>query len=155
MYNIPSPAFPWEFPPQGERLTLFSTVTLGPCPHYRLIYSRPHYHFYAFWTVHTKTLESDKIARCYAHATNTRACDIFGHRFRCVFDSPHRLIRYVFVFVPTHFQELFQIDAFSMKTLSVLVWTVGLKALKCMRYAFSKENALVWMGLYVYFSRLT
>ena len=40
------------------------------------------------------------------------------------------LTRYVCVFVLIHSQELFQIDAFSMKTLSVLVWTEGLKASK-------------------------
>ena len=34
---------------------------------------------------------------------------------------PSTLIRYVFVYVLIHFQERFQIDAFSIKTLSVLV----------------------------------
>ena len=51
--------------------------------------SRPHYHFDVFSTVrHTKTL-----VELYAHATNTRACDISGHRFRfdavsTIFDRP-------------------------------------------------------------------
>ena len=45
---------------------------------------------------------------------------------------PSRLIRYVCVFLLTHFQERFQIDAFSVKTLSVLVWMEGLNASKCM-----------------------
>ena len=39
-----------------------------------------------------------------------------------------RLIRYVCVFVLIHFQESLQIDAFSMQTLRVLVWTEGLNA---------------------------
>ena len=52
----------------------------------------------------------------------------------------------VYVFVLTRLQEHFQIDAFSMKTLSVLVWTEGLNASKCMR--FQNENALFWTGSY-------
>ena len=40
-------------------------------------------------------------------------------------------------------QERFQIDAFSMKTLSVLVWTQGLRK-RIEMSAFSNENALVW-----------
>ena len=66
MYNIPSPAFQWEFPLPGKCLTFFSfpPSTLRPCPHYRSIYSCPHYRFDAFSTVHTKTFESDRIARC-------------------------------------------------------------------------------------------
>ena len=66
MYNIPSLAFQWEFPPPGKCLTFFSfpPSTLRPCPHYRSIYSCPHYRFDAFSTVHTKTFESDRIARC-------------------------------------------------------------------------------------------
>ena len=55
----------------------------------------------------------------------TRACDIFGYRFH--FRSSI-LIRYEYVFVLILFQERFQMDAFLMKTLSVLVWTEGLKA---------------------------
>ena len=31
-------------------------------------------------------------------------------------------------------QESFQINAFLMKTLGILVWTEGLQALKCMRF---------------------
>ena len=41
---------------------------------------------------------------------------------------------HVCVFVLIHFQERFQIDAFSMKTLSVLVWTEGLNGSKCTRF---------------------
>ena len=64
--NIPSPAFQWEFPPLGNCLTFFSfpPSTLRPCPHYWSIYSCPHYRFDAFSIVHTKTFESDRIARC-------------------------------------------------------------------------------------------
>ena len=42
--------------------------------------------------------------------------------------------RYEGVFILIHFQERFQIDAFTMKTLIVLVWTEGLNASKCMRF---------------------
>ena len=48
-------------------------------------------------------------------------------RFR-PFRLPSTLIRYVCIFVVIHCEERFQIDAFSMKTLSVLVWTEGLNA---------------------------
>ena len=41
---------------------------------------------------------------------------------------------HVCAFVLIHFQERFQIDAFSMKTLSVLVWTEGLNGSKCTRF---------------------
>ena len=43
-------------------------------------------------------------------------------------------IRYVRVSICIHFQQRFQIDAFSMNTLSVLVWTEGQNASKCMRF---------------------
>ena len=42
--------------------------------------------------------------------------------------------RYECVLVLIHFQERFQIDAFTTKTLIVLVWTEGLNASKCMRF---------------------
>ena len=61
------------------------------------------------------------------HATNTRACDLFGHRFH--FDScltVHTSTIHVCVFVLMYFQERFQIDAFSVKALRVFVWTEGL-----------------------------
>ena len=69
----------------------------------------------------------------YARATNTRACDICSHSFHFVLlrFRPSKLIRFVCVFVLIHSQGRFQIDAFSMKTLCVLVWTKGLNALKC------------------------
>ena len=62
--------------------------------------SRPHYRFGAFSTVRTETFENKRLARLetyvelYAHAANTRAYDIFGHRFHFeafsnVFDRPH------------------------------------------------------------------
>ena len=50
----------------------------------------------------------------------TRACDTLDHGF------PLNVL--------IHFQEGFQIDAFSMKTLSVLVRTKDLNASKCMRF---------------------
>ena len=61
----------------------------------------------------------------------TRACDIFGHRFHF---RPSKIIRYECVFVLILFQERFQMDAFLMKTLGVLVWTEGLKGWKCVRF---------------------
>lgn len=36
-------------------------------------------------------------------------------------------------------QERFQIDAFQIKTLSVLVWTQGLNALKCLSLRFQTK----------------
>ena len=57
----------------------------------------------------------------------------------------------VCVFVLIHLQEHFQIDAFSMKTLSVLVWSESLNASKCMR--FQNENALFWTGCYSLYKR--
>lgn len=51
----------------------------------------------------------------------------------CVFDRfwPSTLIRYECFFVLIHFQERLQIDAVSMKTHGVLVWTEGLNESKC------------------------
>ena len=54
-------------------------------------------------------------------------------RFRLF--RPSTLIRYVCVFVSIHLHfERLQIDAFSMKTISVWVWTKGPNASKCMRF---------------------
>jgi len=73
-----------------EIVTLREFAELRPCSldviENSSIVSRPHYSFDAFSTVHTKTLEKDRFARCdvlvefYAHATKTRDCAIFGHR---------------------------------------------------------------------------
>ena len=60
-----------------------------------------------------------------------RACGIFGHRFHF---RPSILTRYECIFVLILFQERFQMDAFLMTTLSVLVWTEGLKAWECVRF---------------------
>ena len=101
------------------------------------INSRSHYRSDAFLTVHTKMLENDRIARCDVSWTKcawyklTHAPAIFSvfvfilMRFR-----PSTPLWYVCVFVSIHFQERFQIDAFSMKTLSV--WTECLNASKYM-----------------------
>ena len=59
------------------------------------------------------------------------------------------LIRYVCVFVLIHFQERFQIDAFSMQTLSVLVWTEGLNAWKCQRGRDLILRSLIYCNDYV------
>ena len=78
-------------------------------------------------------LQAVTYVELYAHATNTRACDICSHRFHFVLlrFRPSTLIRFVCVFVLIHSQGCFQIHAFSMKSLCVLVWTKGLNALKC------------------------
>ena len=60
-----------------------------------------------------------------------------------------RLIRYVCVFVLIHFQERLQIDAFSMQTLSVLVWTEGLNASKCQRGRDLILRSLIYCNDYV------
>ena len=81
---------------------------------------RQNYNFDAFSTLHTRTFENDRIARSDVSWT---LCA--GYK-----DTRLRYFRSSFsfwcVFKVTHFQERFQIDAFSMKTLSVLVWTESL-----------------------------
>ena len=68
-----------------------------------------------------------QVSACYKHTLLRFFRSPFS--FWCVFDHywPSAPIRYVCVFVLIHFQEPFQIDAFSAKTLRVLVWTEGLK----------------------------
>ena len=57
----------------------------------------------------------------------------FIMKFSNIPESRYTLIRYVYVSVSIHFQERFQINAFSMKTLSVLMWTEDRYASKCAR----------------------
>jgi len=49
-----------------------------------------------------------------------------------------------------HFHERIQIDAFSMKTIGVLV--LGGPAERIEMYAFSNENALVWTRALIFHS---
>ncbi len=57
------------------------------------------------------------------------------------------LIRYACVFICIHFQQRFQIDAFSVNTLSVFERiSVDGRPKRIEMYAFSIENALVWTG---------
>ena len=72
----------------------------------------------------------------YVHATNTCACDILVIVFILMRIRPSTQIRsrYECVFILIHFQERFQIDAFTTKTLIVLVRTEGLNASKRMRF---------------------
>ena len=57
------------------------------------------------------------------------------------------LIRYVCVCICIHFQQRFQIDAFSVNTLSVFERiSVDGRPKRIKMYAFSNENALVWTG---------
>ena len=56
------------------------------CHRKRIDRSRLHYRLDAFLTVHTKPFEIIELhvvthVVCHGHATNTRACDIVGHRF--------------------------------------------------------------------------
>ena len=63
------------------------------------------------------------------------------------------LIRYVCVFICIHFQQRFQIDAFSVNTLSVFESiSVDGRPKRFEMYAFSNENALVWTGPEISFS---
>ena len=96
---------------------------------------RQNYNFDAFSTLHTRTFENDRIARsdvswtlCAGYKDTRLRYFRSSFSFWCVFDRfrPSTLIRYECVFKVTHFQERFQIDAFSMKTLRVLVWTESL-----------------------------
>ena len=51
------------------------------------------------------------------------------------------------VFICIHFQQRFQIDAFSVNTLSVFERiSVDGRPKRIEMYAFSNENALVWTG---------
>ena len=52
--------------------------------------------------------------------------------------SPYTLIRCVHVSVSIYFQERFQINAFSMKTLGVLVWTE--RQIRIEMYALSVDG---------------
>ena len=107
------------------------------------INSRSQYRFDAFSTIHTKRFENGRIARCNV-IWNLCACpSMLGYNPRGTYDviifilmlfRPSTSIRYVCVCVLIHFQEHFQIHAFSMKTLSVLVWTESLNASKYMRF---------------------
>ena len=56
------------------------------------------------------------------------------------------------VSVLIHFHERIQIDAFLMKTISVLV--LGGPAERIEMYAFSNENALVWTRALIFHSRV-
>ena len=57
------------------------------------------------------------------------------------------LIRYVCVSICIHFQQRFQIDAFSVNTLSVFERiSVDGRPKRINLYAFSNENVLVWTG---------
>ena len=66
--------------------------------------------------------------------------------FRFVFNHfwPSTLIRCVCVSVLINFQERFEIYALSMKTLSVLVWTEGLRASKCHRFQKKTHVSVVF-----------
>ena len=87
-------------------------------------------------TIELRVLTSVEL---YAHATKQTRVRFFWSSFSfwCVFDRKvdcHTIIRYVYVFLLIHFQESFQIDALSMKTLSPFVWLEGLNASKCTQF---------------------
>ena len=98
--------------------------------------SPPHYRFDAFSTVHTKTLGNYRVAGCKISLNSMRMLQTYAPALFCNSLSsyaiiafslmrfrsfrPSTLIRYVCVFVSIHLHfERLQIDAFSMKTLSV------------------------------------
>ena len=91
--------------------------------HNRPFYSREPERYYIYYPVHTNAFSlSWKTHRSFrVHTTVLK-------RFRL-----SKLIWCVCVFVLIRFQERFKIDAFLMKTLSVLVSTEGLNASKCTR----------------------
>ena len=66
--------------------------------------------------------------------------------FRFLFNHfwPSTLIRCVCVSVLINFQERFEIYALSMKTLSALVWTEGLRASKCHRFQKKTHVSVVF-----------
>ena len=70
--------------------------------------------------------------------------------FKSVRFQMSTLIRYVCVSICIHFQQRFQIDAFSVNTLSVFKRiSVDGRPKRINLYAFSNENALVWTGPYL------
>ena len=71
------------------------------------------------------------------YTTYKGGCDIFGYRshfdeFSNIFDHPLLNDMDAFLFSTT-FKGVFKTILFSVKTLSVSVWTEGLSAAKCMR----------------------
>ena len=69
--------------------------------------------------------------------------------FKSVRFQVSTLIRYVCVSICIHFQQRFQIDAFSVNMLSVFE-RINLdgRPKRIEMYALSNENALVWTGPY-------
>ena len=146
-------------PRPGKCLTFFSfpPATLRPCPHYRSIYSCPHYRFDAFSTVHTKTFESDRIARCDVSWT---LCACYKHTHLRWFRSSFWFGMFWTVHTNTTCMR-FRFYPLSRAFSNRRVFDVNVRCISVNRrrkriemYAFSKENALVWMGLYAHFSRL-
>ena len=67
--------------------------------------------------------------------------------FKSVSFQVSTLIQYVCVSICIHFQQRFQISAFSLNTLSVFERiSVDGRPKRIEMYAFSNENALVWTG---------
>ena len=98
----------------------------------------PQYCFEAFSTLHPKAFKNDNYALW--RKLNTRACDFLSRRFH--FDAFSTVFTYAIcirVSVLIHFRERIQIDALSMKTISVLV--LGGPAQRIEMYVFSIENA--------------
>ena len=115
------------------------------------INSRSHYCFDVFSTVHTRTLEIDRIARCDVSWT---LCACYKHTrlryfrspfsFSCVFVRPHWYDMYAFSFWST-FKSVFSVHF--QRFLSALVRTKGLNSSKCMRFQtkhVSVDGAWLW-----------
>ena len=104
------------------------------------------YRFNAFSTVHTKTLENDRITRwlvtwveLYVYARNTRTCDKIVHRFHFdVFSTVHtNTIWTRFGFDPLP-------RAFSNRCMRFYCISLDRRPKRIEMYAFSIDNALVW-----------
>ena len=108
----------------STQINTFSKIWVFVAIENASIDSRPHYPFEGFSAVHTKTFENDKSKETMG-ILQTHAPVIFSVIVFILMRS-FTLIRYVCLFV--------LIDTFSMKTPSVLVWTQGLNASKCMRF---------------------
>ena len=121
-----------------------------------MINSGPHYRFDAFSTVHARTFENDRITRRdaswtldYTHASNTRASDIFGHRFH--FDErlrPFSTIHTNKICMRFHFDPLSRVFSNRCVFIENTQRTgVDRRPKRTEMYAFSDEKALVWTRL--------
>ena len=112
------------------------------------INSRPHYRFDALSTVHTKTFENDRIARCEVRFTLCACCRHTRLRyfrssfsFRRVFDCPDEYDMCAFSFWST-FNSVFKSMRFFYENARRI--SVDGTPKRVEMYAFWNKNALVW-----------